>query len=412
MKKFFITLFIVLILSTCVVLGSYYITSVVLASEGNTSAESDNVIDSLSNMANDTNTNETNYELDNNTINTITSSQIEEPDIVTPPKLLENGFELPIDGASGYASISLKLYSKNSTSSSAKKTLSAGTGFQILEENGNWWYISVSDTNGWVQSKYCMINLPDVLPSIIYDDTNSYSSIFMSSGKKLPDITGKALYNAYTENERLNKQEFIMPIMYDTAKRVAKAQQLALENNQSLKIYETFRPYETQKSVSGSLAELIENDKTVKDGIYTNGWNKSWFIAQVLSNHQRGIAIDVSLVDIEKSEYIQIGNYICLNITEYEECNMPTKMHELSAKAVAFKYGVDTQSKTAWKKVPLASSMTTSAKTLQNYFVEAGMYPIASEWWHFNDLETKEEIGKSYSTGKYYISKCYSTIPK
>lgn len=257
-----------------------------------------------------------------------------------------------------------------------------------------------------------MINLPDVLPSIIYDDTNSYSSIFMSSGKELPNITGKALYNVYTNNERLNKKDFIMPIMYSTAKRVAIAQQLALNNNQALKIYETFRPYQTQKNIANSLTQLINDDKTVKDGIYTNGWNKSWFIAQTLSNHQRGIALDVSLLDIEKSKYIQIGNYTCLEITKYEECKMPTKMHELSAKAVTFQYGVDTQSKTAWENVPFAKSMTTSAKTLQDYFTKAGMYPISSEWWHFNDLETKEEIGDKYSNGQYYISNCYSTIPK
>lgn len=412
MKRFFIILLITLAFGVCFVFGAYYIISHnVISTENtlNTSIEPENIVENTTNHIDETQTNEI-----TNKMNTsiIASSQLKEQNTVTPPNILENGFELPIDGASGYASISLKVYNKASTSGEVIKTLNPGTGFQIIQEQGDWWQILVSNKKGWIQNEYCMINLPDVLPSIIYDDTNSYSSIFMSSGKKLPNITGKALYNVYTNNERLDKKEFIMPIMYATAKRIAKAQQLALANNQSLKIYETFRPYQTQKNVASSLTQLINSDKTVKNGIYTNGWNKSWFIAQVLSNHQRGIALDVSLVDIEKSKYIKIGNYTCLEITEYEECEMPTKMHELSAKAVTFKYGVDTQSKTAWKNVPYAESMTTSAKTLQNYFTKSGMYPISSEWWHFNDLETKESIGKNYSNGQYYITKCYSTIPK
>ena len=38
-----------------------------------------------------------------------------------------------------------------------------------------------------------MINLPDIIPSIIYDDTNSYSSLFKSSGIDIPNVTGKKL---------------------------------------------------------------------------------------------------------------------------------------------------------------------------------------------------------------------------
>ena len=283
---------------------------------------------------------------------------------------------------------------------------------KILKENNDWWYVSINNCNGWLPNKYCMINLPDVIPSIIYDDTNSYKSLFLSSQKELPNITGKQLYNVYQFNSRLNKEEFIMPIMYPTAKKIAKVQHLALSNNQSLKIYETFRPLDVQKKISSNLSFLMNNDSTVFNGINRNSWNESWFIAQSISNHQRGIALDVSLVNVIDSTYNQIGKYSYTSIIEYKECKMPTRMHELSADAVSLKYGVNSNSKTAWQNVPLSNTMTESAICLQNYFTKCGFCPLASEWWHFNDLDTKDLLDGFYSSGQYYIRECLSSIPE
>lgn len=342
----------------------------------------------------------------------ISLEDIYTPEAVTPLHLLDNGFELPLNGSSGYCSINLSLLSNPDYNSSKVSFLTAGTGFKILKENNDWWYVSINNCNGWLPNKYCMINLPDVIPSIIYDDTNSYKSLFLSSQKELPNITGKQLYNVYQFNSRLNKEEFIMPIMYPTAKKIAKVQHLALSNNQSLKIYETFRPLDVQKKISSNLSFLMNNDSTVFNGINRNSWNESWFIAQSISNHQRGIALDVSLVNVIDSTYNQIGKYSYTSIIEYKECKMPTRMHELSADAVSLKYGVNSNSKTAWQNVPLSNTMTESAICLQNYFTKCGFCPLASEWWHFNDLDTKDLLDGFYSSGQYYIRECLSSIPE
>ncbi len=342
----------------------------------------------------------------------ISPEDIYTPEAVTPLHLLDNGFELPLNGSSGYCSINLSLLSNPDYNSSKVSSLTAGTGFKILKENNDWWYVSINNCNGWLPNKYCMINLPDVIPSIIYDDTNSYKSLFLSSQKELPNITGKQLYNVYQFNSRLNKEEFIMPIMYPTAKKIAKVQHLALSNNQSLKIYETFRPLDVQKKISSNLSFLMNNDSTVFNGINRNSWNESWFIAQSISNHQRGIALDVSLVNVIDSTYNQIGKYSYTSIIEYKECKMPTRMHELSADAVSLKYGVNSNSKTAWQNVPLSNTMTESAICLQNYFTKCGFCPLASEWWHFNDLDTKDLLDGIYSSGQYYIRECLSSIPE
>lgn len=342
----------------------------------------------------------------------ISLEDIYTPEAVTPLHLLDNGFELPLNGSSGYCSINLSLLSNPDYNSSKVSSLTAGTGFKILKENNDWWYVSINNCNGWLPNKYCMINLPDVIPSIIYDDTNSYKSLFLSSQKELPNITSKQLYNVYQFNSRLSKEEFIMPIMYPTAKKIANVQHLALSNNQSLKIYETFRPLDVQKKISSNLSFLMNNDSTVFNGINRNGWNESWFIAQSISNHQRGIALDVSLVNVIDSTYNQIGKYSYTSIIEYKECKMPTRMHELSADAVSLKYGVNSNSKTAWRNVPLSNTMTESAICLQNYFTKCGFCPLASEWWHFNDLDTKDLLDGIYSSGQYYIKECLSSIPE
>lgn len=360
-----------------------------------------------------------NYNIQENTSNCIVVSIDEEKNnndilqkLFNKTSYLEVGdLELPVSGATGYASINMNLKSSNSLESTNLTQLSAGDGFKILQEKDDWWQIEVNSIIGWVESKYCMINLPDVIPSIIYDNTNSYSSLFKSSGYELYNITGKALYDTKKINSRLDKEEFTMPVMYSMSKKICIAQQLALKEGNSLKIYETFRPYSIQKKVSTALKELADTNEIVNAGINNGSWNESWFIAQSISNHQRGVAMDVSLVKVNNTTTKSVGNYSYTSITDYEDYTMPTKMHELSSSAVTFKYGVSSQSQTAWKNVPLSKSMNEPAIKLQNYCTSANLSPLASEWWHFNDLQTKESLKNYLSTGKYFITECYSSLP-
>ena len=321
-------------------------------------------------------------------------------------------FELPIEGATGYASINSNIRKNPSDSAEILLKINAGTAFEIVEESGNWFKININNKVGWISNKYCMVNLPDIIPSIIYDDTNSYSSLFKSSEIDIPNITGKQLYNNKAYNKRLSKDEYMMPVIYAMAKKIMIAQKTALEDGYSLKIYETYRPFEAQKAVADNLRNLMNTNKTVYNGINGGGWNEGWFIAQVLSNHQRGIAMDVSLVKINDYEIKKTGSYKYMAITDYTEEEMPTQMHELSNKAISLKYAVDSNSKTAWKDVPLANAMTNGAIRLRDYCVQAGLSPLCSEWWHFNDLDAREDIGNNYSTGRYYITKCYSSVPE
>lgn len=56
--------------------------------------------------------------------------------------------------------------------------------------------------------------------------------------------------------------------------------------------------------------------------------------------------------------------------------------------------------------------MTEDALRLKRYCTQAGLSPLASEWWHFNDLEAKEAIGDGFTTEVFYLAASRSRIPE
>ena len=448
MKKYLVSIItILLIMSFGIVVGFHL-----------TSKKTENLIQSSM----DDTVNQNN-ELSNNTADIVVvlpnkNSEISEEDYI---KNSYNGiFELPLNGTTGFASVSLHLYKQipsnnlsnevsneisNNVSNELSNggtvevseetlqkaidealakalneslkeititTLKPGQAFKILKESSDWFYVELSNsTKGWLESKYCLVNLPDLIPSIIYDDTNSYKSIFRSSGYALENITGNALYDAKEYNNRLEQEQYLMPLLYPMVKKIAQVQADALKNNDCLKIYETFRPYEVQMKVSASLTKLMESNEEVKLGITTTPWDKTWFIATQLSNHQRGVALDVSLAKVKDKEYKYCGSYAYFIVSKYEEYEMPTQMHELSSAAARFTSPVSSKSKTAWKSAKLAPTMTSASIKLQNYFTSHDLIPLASEWWHFDDLDAREMTKNNSSNGRYYLTECLSEVP-
>ena len=278
-----------------------------------------------------------------------------------------------------------------------------GTAFVILEEDGDWWRVSRGRVTGWIEHRYCMINLPDVIPSIIYDDINAYSCIFVSSGKNIPGITGETFYHSLVYNIRLDRQEFVMPILYSAARNICAAQHRALAEGNCLKVYQTFRPYDTQTAVANAVAQLANVDPEVRAGISTPPWSIDWFIAVGVSNHQRGYALDASMVKVSQAEIKYAGYHPYLYAVSYADYEMPTAMHELSIAAITTVSPDSSQ---------LSETMTRPAIALRGYFTDSGLSPLASEWWHFNDLAAMEAASANPSDGKYYVTECLSRLPE
>ena len=112
--------------------------------------------------------------------------------------------------------------------------------------------------------------------------------------------------------------------------------------------------------------------------------------------------MDVSMAKYENTEEIA-G---ILRITDHTELTMPTDMHELSPRAAAFAYGVSSSDNKAWKNVPAAPGMTEGAFLLQQYCTQHGLTPLASEWWHFNDLDARS---KAVCAGQIQIAQPIGT---
>ncbi len=329
---------------------------------------------------------------------------IEEPEYID--YLKENGtFELPINGASGYAAIDMELKENKNDNSKTLDTIKAGSGFTILKEEGDYFQVNYNAKIGYLKHQLCFINLPDIIPSIVYNITNSKSSKMVSSGINIPNITNEKLYDAYKYNARFDTKEYIVPVLYSMAKKIATAQHYAMEEGNTLIIYEAFRPYEVQRKIVNNLSELALNNPIVNEGITTAPWSMVWFISTGISNHQRGCAIDVSLGKIIETEEKHLGNYIYKDITKYEEYVMFTNMHELSIASVIYPYQVDSSSKEAWKNVKLLDNVNPEARTLQGYCTKADLSPLASEWWHFNDLDS---LKNAVSKGNFLIETNYS----
>ena len=59
----------------------------------------------------------------------------------------------------------------------------------------------------------------------------------------------------------------------------------------------------------------------------------------------------------------------------------------------------------------LADTMNDPAIALRGYFTGAGMSPLESEWWHFNDLSTRSQVLDNQGIGDFLISSVRSAAP-
>ena len=230
----------------------------------------------------------------------------------------ENNFELPLCGATGCPVKDVP-------------GITVGTAFTILSEQGGNLKVKLSNgTETTISKTFCMINLPDVIPSLKYNITNSYSSVIKVLGNPIAGITGQSLYQHGTSkknNPRLGKDEFLVPVLYETAIKIAAAQKKALSEDYTLVIYEAYRPLYAQNKILNGYGPIV----AAQGAAVTGGWDSSWFVANGKSNHQEGGAIDVSLAKVTGSSAVTLSNpaYKRIELT-VQECEMITPIHELS----------------------------------------------------------------------------------
>lgn len=342
----------------------------------------------------------------------IAAEKLEEERLRTLITELETPFELPLKNSMGISITSTKVYSGTDTSSNIIQSVVAGDVFLIQEEmNSNWLrVITEGGDEGYVQSALTMINLPDIIPSIIYEIPNSDGSTFVSSGYSISQVTGNSFYNCNHYNNRLQRDEYIVPVMYAMASKIQLAQLAALQDGNTLIMYESYRPYNLQTLVGKQLEILLQENQEVEANINKSPWHKGWFIATGISNHQKGLAVDISLGRVMESIRTPFGDMEYNVINQWEEYQMQTDIFELSSLSASLSVPVSWSDKDAWKSVAVDPRMTKESLLLREYCDNANLSPIASEWWHFNDVD---ELLKTSSLGINYavsiqFTKCIS----
>lgn len=144
------------------------------------------------------------------------------------------------------------------------KRISAGTTLCVLEEKDGWFQVRYGNDYGYVDSRYCMINLAEYLGDYCaYDITNSYSSIFKVHNSPIARITRQVI-PGYEHIQTADG--FLVPYLYPCAQKLLSAAKAALEDGYRLRIYEAYRPHQATRylydttSAQLNYAALVEKD--------------------------------------------------------------------------------------------------------------------------------------------------------
>lgn len=279
----------------------------------------------------------------------------------------------------------LKVYSDTEKTQSLG-TAPGGAAYCVLDEADGLFRILFGDGYGYIDSNYCMINLPEYLGDLCsYNITNSYSSLYMVHGYEIPGVTDKVV-RGY-EDIRLADGTFVVPLLYPTAKKLEQAAFTVMNEGLRIKIYDSFRPQEASQFVYGIAKDIYDTplpETTYRPGdteeppaeptepvegeepaqmtygslMTDNGrYPINYFIANTTSKHNLGVAMDMTL------EWADSG----------QELRMQTDLHDLSYYS------------------ELANN-TLNANWLSEVMHDAGFGGLVSEWWHFQDNEARSNL--------------------
>lgn len=262
--------------------------------------------------------------------------------------------------------------------------VTVATAYCVLDEVGNAFAISLNGETVYIDSCYCLINLPDYLGDLCsYHITNSYYSIYAVHEYGIPSVTGAV--TAGYERIRMADGTYLVPLLYPAAKRLLVAAEAAIEQGYRLKIYDAFRPNVATYQIYNLTEAVLDKEipaRTYKGGVMynlppipekenpedpdpvrtyrlvmTNGtWDLSSFLAKGASMHNLGIALDLTLETLDGTEL-----------------KMQTSMHDLSFYSTLYQNNAN-------------------AKILAEIMKGAGWADLISEWWHFQDNEIHKEL--------------------
>ena len=162
--------------------------------------------------------------------------------------------------------VDLEVY-KDPSGDRSMGTLAAGTASCILGEEDGMFLVRFQDGYGYIDSRYCMINLPDFIGDLCqYDITNSYDSLYKIHEFGIPEVTGEVT-TGY-ENIKLAEDTYLVPLLYPTALKLEKAAFAALAEGYQIKIYDSYRPGKATLELYDVAYDMLSDP--VADEIYAD----------------------------------------------------------------------------------------------------------------------------------------------
>lgn len=159
--------------------------------------------------------------------------------------------------------VALELF-EDARGDAALGSVPAGTALCVLEEEGDRFYVRYQGSYGYVDARYCMINLPEYLGELCeYDITNSYDSIFRVHEYDIPKITGTVIQGY--EAVCLADDELLVPYLYPCADRLKQAAEQVQEDGYCLRIYDAFRPNEATRYLYDTVSALLNTKVLVEE---------------------------------------------------------------------------------------------------------------------------------------------------
>lgn len=283
-----------------------------------------------------------------------------ETQITTTGKTSNGWYKLSYNGKVGY--VSGKYLTKVTTSSTKNTSATkqtgnrykvtvdglnlrkgAGTTYKVIttipkdinvtvhSKKGNWSYVSVGKYKGWLSNKYITKTFNTYKSAGLVEITAKDGFVIDLQYKTKKNFMGYQIYPSKAK----------ALLRSGTAKKLKKANQLAEKYGYKIKIWDAYRPLSIQ----------WEMYKKVSNINYVAPPTEKW------SNHSKGIAVDITLVNSKNKELV-----------------MPTKFDDFSKKASINYKG---NSKTAQKNMELLISI----------MKKSGFTTLSSEWWHYNDTD-------------------------
>ena len=272
----------------------------------------------------------------------------------------------------------MAFYSEPDAGAERYADVPAATALCVLGEENGFFKVRYSGQYGYIDSNYCMINLPEYLGELLsYDITNSYASKYAVHGYEIPEVTGEVVYGY--EHVQLADGQYLAPYLYPCCGKLYEAANAALAKGYRLKIYDSYRPNAATRDiydkaalladlpvpeldiygeVPEELPELAEGEILTYRRLWEEGsYGLPNFLAQNGSMHNMGIALDLTLERVDDGE----------------ELEMQTEMHDLSIYSILARNNEE-------------------AVLLDSIMKGAGFGGLTSEWWHFQDNETRQAL--------------------